>query len=148
MRLKSASPFERPEIRFSYFDEADPAHDPDLLALIGGVRFIRDILARAGAFLPDDPPREIWPGPDVASDADLGAFIRKETWGHHACCTSPMGRTDDPMAVVDARFRVIGADRLRVVDASVFPEIPGTFIAMPTFMLSEKAAETILEDSP
>jgi choline dehydrogenase len=48
--------------------------------------------------------------------------------------------------VVDSHFRVIGTSGLRVVDASVFPEIPGTFIALPTFMMSEKAAFTMLED--
>ena len=54
---------------------------------------------------------------------------------------------DDPDAVVDSRFRVIGTKGLRVVDASVFPEIPGTFIALPIFMMAERAATAILEDN-
>ena len=56
------------------------------------------------------------------------------------------GARDDPMAVVDSRFRVIGTKGLRVVDASVFPRIPGFFIVTPIYMVSEKAAETILLD--
>ncbi len=48
------------------------------------------------------------------------------------------------MAVLDSKFRVRGVDNLRVVDASVFPKIPGTFIALPIIMISEKASAVIL----
>lgn len=82
------------------------------------------------------------------TDQEIAAWIRKEAWGHHACCSDRIGAEDDGDAVLDPRFRVIGAERLRVVDASVFPEIPGTFIALPTYMMSEKAADVILEDNP
>lgn len=146
VRLADASPFRRPEIAFNYFDEQDPLHDPDLLALVEGVKLVRRIQDQARANLPNDALREVWPGPEVASDAALAAWIRKETWGHHACCTDKMGPASDPAAVVDPRFRVIGTRGLRVVDASVFPEIPGTFIALPTYMLAEKAADVMLED--
>jgi choline dehydrogenase len=57
-----------------------------------------------------------------------------------------MGRPDDPLAVVDSRFRVIGTKNLRVVDASVFPRIPGFFIVTPIYMISEKATDAILTD--
>lgn len=146
VRVASADPFQRPRIVFNSFDEADPDGDPDLAALVEGVRFVRRTRDRAEQLMPDDPPREVWPGPEVATDEQVASFVRREAWGHHACCTSRMGRVGEPGAVVDSRFRVIGAERLRVVDASVFPEIPGTFIAMPTYMISEKAAETILAD--
>ena len=58
----------------------------------------------------------------------------------------PWGRRGDPQAVLDSHLRVRGVHGLRVVDASAFPSIPGTFIAHPTFMLSERAAEFVLED--
>jgi choline dehydrogenase len=148
VRLADASPFTRPLIAFDYFDEKAPLQDPDLLALVDGVKLVRRIQDQMRANVPDDPVKEVWPGADVQSDADLATWIRKETWGHHACCTDKMGLASDPSAVVDARFRVIGARGLRVVDASVFPRIPGTFIALPTYMLAEKAAATILEDLP
>ena len=96
------------------------------------------------ALVPSDPVREVWPGPSRSSDDELAAWIHKESWGHHACCTSKMGRADDATAVVDSEFRVLGTRGLRVVDASVFPEIPGTFIALPTYMIAEKAADAIL----
>ena len=51
------------------------------------------------------------------------------------------------MAVVDSRFRVIGTKGLRIVDASVFPRIPGFFIVTPIYMISEKAADVIIEDA-
>jgi choline dehydrogenase len=140
--LRDASPFSKPAIHFHSYDEADPLHDPDLLALVAGVRRVRQTMQSVHAVT----QQEIWPGPQLSSDDDLARFIRKESWGHHACGSAKMGTVDDPDAVVDPRFRVIGADHLRVVDASVFPEIPGTFIAMPLYELAERAADVMLED--
>jgi choline dehydrogenase len=51
------------------------------------------------------------------------------------------------MAVVDSRFRVLGTQGLRVVDASVFPKIPGYFIVSAVYMISEKASDVITEDA-
>jgi choline dehydrogenase len=79
--------------------------------------------------------------------ADLRRFIMNEAWGHHASCSNAMGRPDDPMAVVDSQFRVIGTRGLRVVDASVFPRIPGFFIVTPVFMIAEKASDVIAADA-
>jgi choline dehydrogenase len=58
-----------------------------------------------------------------------------------------MGPASDPQSVVDSRFRVHGVEGLRVVDASVFPRIPGFFIVTPIYMISEKATESILADA-
>lgn len=145
VELASKDPLARPTIHFHSYDEKAPLADPDLLALVDGVKTVRDMLKRARALMPETAVDEVWPGPSVASDEAIAKFVRKESWGHHACCTDKMGTADDDTAVVDADFRVIGAEHLRVVDASVFPEIPGTFIAMPTYMLAEKAADAILE---
>ena len=144
--ITSDDPFARPKISFNDFDEKNPLSDPDLLAMVKGVKFVRDIEKQMRADDASDTFEEVWPGRAATTDAELATWIRKETWGHHACCTSKMGTAEDDTAVVDARFRVIGKSHLRVVDASVFPEIPGTFIAMPTYMMSEKAADSILED--
>lgn len=144
VHIAEANPLSRPRIDFRYFDEANPLADPDLMAMVDGVKFVRDIAKRARPLVSPSTFDEIWPGASVASDSDIARFVRKETWGHHACCTDRMGKSDDPTSVVDPQFRVIGAKNLRVVDASVFPEIPGTFIALPTYMLAEKAADTIL----
>ncbi|KAJ7844739.1 hypothetical protein B0H14DRAFT_2180520, partial [Mycena olivaceomarginata] len=63
-----------------------------------------------------------------------------------ACCTNPMGTDDDPNAVLDGNFKVRGVDnlRLRVVDISSWPNIPGWFVTTPTYMISEKAADVII----
>lgn len=140
--LSSGDPFRRPTIRFNSYDEKNPLGDPDLLALVEGVKFVR----RMQTQMRDTPVTEVWPGAGVKSDLELASWVRKESWGHHACCTDKMGAQNDPSAVIDSRFRVIGTSHLRVVDASAFPEIPGTFIALPTFMLSERAADVLLED--
>ena len=58
-----------------------------------------------------------------------------------------IGADTDPMAVLDSRFRVRHTKALRVVDASVFPRIPGYFIVTPIYMVSEKASDVIRDDA-
>jgi choline dehydrogenase len=58
-----------------------------------------------------------------------------------------MGPAGDAFAVTDNRLRVQGVQGLRIVDASVFPRIPGFFIVAPIYMLSEKAADMIVADT-
>ena len=82
-------------------------------------------------------------GVDLATDGGIDAFVQDRAWGHHASCTCKIGGDGDPDAVLDSSFRVRGVKGLRVVDASVFPKIPGFFVVMPTYMISEKAAEVI-----
>lgn len=84
------------------------------------------------------------PGADVVTDEQLETYIKDNAWGHHASCTCPIGGDDNPFAVLDSKFRVRGVDNLRVVDASIFPDIPGMFIQSAIFMASEKAADVIL----
>jgi choline dehydrogenase-like flavoprotein len=82
------------------------------------------------------------PGRDVQTREDLRQFIRDNAWGHHASCTCPIG---DPAGggVVNSDLEVHGVKRLRIVDASVFPRIPGFFIAASIYMLAEKAGDII-----
>ena len=80
----------------------------------------------------------------MQSEADLEQYIKDNAWGHHACFTAGIGGDDDPKAVFDSSFRVRGVQGLRVVDASAFPRIPGTFIQSAVYMISEKAADAIL----
>lgn len=68
--------------------------------------------------------KELWPGEAVTADK-LTDFIEKNTWGHHICCTSKLGAKTDKTAVVDSTFKVFGIDNLRVVDNSVWANIPG-----------------------
>ena len=86
------------------------------------------------------------PGDEVQSDDDLRQFVRDNAWGHHASCTCPIGPREHG-GVLGADFRVHGTTGLRVVDASVFPRIPGFFIASAVYMIGEKAADVILAGS-
>ena len=85
--------------------------------------------------------------PPTASDAEIAQYVRDTAWGHHASGSCAIGAGGDAKAVLDSAFRVRGTQRLRVVDASVFPRIPGFFIASAVYMAAEKAADAILADA-
>ena len=144
VELTSANPWDPPFINFQNFRDGQSVgdNDKDMKALLDGVDFVRRMNARLNAAQIKNT--EIWPGPDKQGAA-LREFIRNETWGHHASCTCRMGR--DEMSVLDSRLRVRGTQGLRVVDASVFPKIPGYFIVTAIYMVSEKAFDLIREDA-
>jgi 5-(hydroxymethyl)furfural/furfural oxidase len=84
----------------------------------------------------------------MTDDEALEAFIRQATIGvWHASCSCRMGRTDNPMSVVDTQGRVKGVQGLRVVDASLFPVIPCANTNFPTMMAAEKISDNILRNS-
>jgi choline dehydrogenase len=141
--LRSADPAQRPSVHFRYFDEGSDEQNDDLDALLEGVQFVRKL----NQFLGTAGGAEIVPGRGVETAEQIRSFIRDEAWGHHASCTNKIGPSSDPMAVLDSRFRVRGVERLRVVDASVFPRIPGYFIVSAVYMISEKAVDVIAEDA-
>ena len=92
---------------------------------------------------------EIAPGPDCRSDGDIDAHIRATAITvHHPLGTCKMGRANDPEAVVDPELRVLGIDALRVVDASVMPDLVGGNINAPVIMIAEKAADLIRGRTP
>jgi choline dehydrogenase len=143
VRLRSADPRDTPDIRFRYFDEGDDTAGQDLDAVVTGIDAARSIMDCLG----DDVEAELVPGEPVRTQEQLRAFVRDQAWGHHASCTAAMGRRSDPLAVLDSRFRVHGTRGLRVVDASVFPRIPGFFIVTAIYMAAEKASAAILADA-
>jgi len=141
--LKSADPLDTPAINFNYFEDGDAAAaESDLNAVLSGLKFARSIMKDQS-----DVKEELVPGAQVQSDAQLRTHIKNEAWGHHASCSNKMGPASDPMAVVDSNFRVHGLQGLRVVDASIFPRIPGFFIVSAVYMISEKATDAILRDA-
>jgi choline dehydrogenase len=134
--LRSADPRETPVINFNYFKDGGAE---DVESVAAGVEFVRALTGQVSEFI----EAEEHPGPEVQGRAALEQFVRDRCWGHHASCTCPIGRKDDPMAVLDSSFRVYGTTGLRVVDASVFPRIPGFFIVTSVYMIGEKAADVI-----
>ncbi|MER6029510.1 GMC oxidoreductase [Streptomyces sp. NPDC001851] len=143
VRLRSADPRDTPLVDFHYFTEGTDKEGLDLEAMVDAVEFVRGMNRRADSVV----LRELWPGEEADDRDALRRFVQDEAWGHHASCTCRMGRADDPSTVVDSAFRVLGVDRLRIVDASVFPRIPGFFVAAPIYMISEKASDVILADA-
>jgi choline dehydrogenase len=139
--LRSADPRDMPAINFHYFNEGNDAAEADLAAVVEGIRFVRKLTAplRDAGLLAEEEQ----PGAALESDEDLRGFVRDRAWGHHASCTCAIG-PPDAGGVLDSAFRVHGTQGLRVVDASVFPRIPGFFIVTSVYMVAEKAAEVIL----
>ncbi|HTT21865.1 MAG TPA: GMC family oxidoreductase [Candidatus Sulfotelmatobacter sp.] len=132
--LRSPDPRDMPRINFRYFEEGA---DQDMEAVIDGIRFVRALACELKDL------SEEFPGKDVNTDEELKAFVRNNAWGHHASCTCAIGPRDKG-GVLTSDFRVHGTTGLRVVDASVFPRIPGVFIVSAIYMIGEKAADVIL----
>lgn len=145
VRLKSADPRERPAINFRYFEEGNDTQNKDLDSVVEGIKYVRTLTAplKAKGLIAE----EELPGDKAQSDDDLRDYVKYQSWGHHASCTCPIGREGDPMAVLDGNFKVRGTQNLRIVDASIFPRIPGFFIVSSVYMAAEKAADVILEDA-
>jgi choline dehydrogenase-like flavoprotein len=139
--LRSNDPRDTPLIDFNYFHEGG---EGDLDAVVDGIRFVRRLTAglkREGLI-----DEEELPGEGLQSDQELKDFVRYNCWGHHASCTCAIGPLGQN-GVLTSDFRVHNTLGLRVVDASVFPRIPGFFIASSIYMIGEKAAEVILADA-
>ena len=116
----------------------------DIDAMKDTVAWIRGIYTRIG-MRPIEPPCN--GSPDSKGYCkDDEAWLHKQTFGHHPTSTCRIGGDSDPMAVLDSKFRVRGVDGLRVVDASSFARIPGIFPSAPTFMISQKASDEMLEE--
>jgi len=146
--LRSTDPLDTPDINFHYFYEGtDRDEGEDLDAITEGFKFIRKI--NKIAMEKGVVKGEVWPKPEdnVQDEAAIRDFVAREAWGHHASCSCPIGADGDRMAVLDSRFHVRGVRNLRVVDASVFPRIPGFFIVTNVYMISEKASVVIAEDN-
>ena len=140
--LRSANPMDAPAIRFNYM-----SHPDDWEEFRACIRLTRELFAQ-DAFS-SLAGKEILPGSSVQSDAELDAIVRDHAESaYHPCGTARMGRRDDSMAVVDPECRVIGVDRLRVADSSVFPQITNGNLNGPSIMLGEKAADHILGRDP
>jgi len=138
VELQSADPRDIPNINFNYFADGDS----DLQAMVKQFNFLRQISGTST--FASLIVNETAPGNSVQTDEQIADYIRKNAWGHHACCSAKIGSDDDPMAVLDGDFKVRGVANLRVVDASSFPKIPGFFIAIPIHMIGERAAAVLL----
>jgi choline dehydrogenase len=138
VRLRSAQVQDHPRIFFNYMSQ--PADWEEMRAC---VRLTREIFAQPA--FDRYRGREIQPAAEVQSDEQIDEFIRQRVeTAYHPSCSCRMGAADDVNAVVDPQGRVIGLERLRVVDSSIMPSITTGNLNAPTIMLAEKLADAIL----
>lgn len=140
IRLKSRDPRQHPSILFNYM-----SHEQDWQEFRDAIRITREIMAQPAL----DPyrGREISPGAHLQTDAELDAFVRQHAeTAFHPSCSCKMG--EDDMAVVDGQGRVHGLQGLRVVDASIMPEIITGNLNATTIMIAEKIADRIRGRQP
>ena len=140
--LKSADPAQAPAIRFNYM-----SHPDDWDEFRTCLRLTREIFAQDA--MKPYVKAELQPGAHLQSDAELDEAIREHAESaYHPCGTCRMGRRDDPEAVVDAQGRVIGVERLRVADSSIFPRITNGNLNAPSILVGEKMADHVLGRAP
>jgi choline dehydrogenase len=142
--IRSKDPQDMPDINFNSFDERSETSNGDLEAVVDAIELARRMTDPYRRGLVE---REVVPGDAFETREQLRQFVRNEAWGHHASGTCKIGTPTDRLAVVDSRFRVHGTKGLRVVDASVFPRIPGLFIVSAVYTVAEKASDLILADA-
>jgi len=138
--LRSTDPRDAPRIHYNFFSAPG-----DLPKLREGFKLAREVAAQA----PLDPHRgtEVSPGPDVKSDDEIDAWLRKVVvTAHHPAGTCPMGIGAE--AVLDPELRVRGIARLRVVDASAMPDLVSAHINACVLMMAEKASDIIRGREP
>jgi len=144
VRLRSPDPAAAPVIKPNYLSA-----DGDRRVAADSLRVARRIVAQPA--LQRFHPEEYLPGQTLAPDNDDAKLARAAgdigTTIFHPVGTAKMGRDSDPTAVVDERLRVIGLERLRVIDASVMPTITSGNTNSPTIMIAEKGAAMVREDA-
>jgi choline dehydrogenase-like flavoprotein len=143
VRLRSPDPTAAPAIKLNYLST-----DEDRRVAADSLRVARRIVAQPA--LAKYSPHEYLPGLDVAPDDDASLVKAAGSIGttiFHPIGTAKMGRESDPLAVVDERLRMIGLERLRVIDASIMPTITSGNTNSPTIMIAEKGAAMVREDA-
>jgi choline dehydrogenase len=142
VRLKSADPFEQPEIQPRYLTE-----ETDRRVLVAAMRLARRLL-KSDALAPYYD-YEDFPGDKVQSDDELlGAAKERGTTTFHPMGSCRMGPENDPTSVVDDELRVRGLEGLRVVDASVMPMMLSANLNAGVMMIADKASDIIRRKAP
>ncbi|MBT6117163.1 MAG: choline dehydrogenase [Rhodospirillaceae bacterium] len=142
LTLRSADPHDKPRLVVNFLATREDAE-----ALVTAVKLVREIYAQPA--LAPYRGEELKPGPAVQSDAEIDAWVRANVGSSkHPVSTCRMGPAGDGHAVVDPELRVHGIENLRVVDASVMPDLVSGNTNAPTIMIGEKAADFILGRPP
>lgn len=142
VRARSASPFDDPVVQPNYLQ--DPR---DQAVLVSGMRLARQLLRtpELGKYFVE----ETLPGKRVTTDEELLDYARRLGVScYHVMGTARMGPACDASAVVDDQLRVHGMEGLRIVDASIMPNMPSANTCAATMMIAEKAADMIVGRAP
>ncbi|WP_264214715.1 choline dehydrogenase [Leisingera thetidis] len=133
--IDSPDPMKNPKFVFNFFDNRD---DLDLAIL--ATKAIRETVAQSA--WDEFRGAEVTPGKDVRTDANIEAWLRNTAGtNYHPCCSCRMG--NDQNSVVDNMGRVHGVEGLRIVDASIMPEIVSGNLNAPVIMMAERIADDI-----
>lgn len=138
--ISSADPMKNPKFVFNYFERRE-----DIDLAIAATKAIRETVARSAW----DELRgaEVTPGPDIRTDTEIEAWLRATAGtNYHPCCSCRMGT--DEASVVDNVGKVHGIEGLRIVDASIMPEIVSGNLNAPVIMMAEKIADDIRGRAP
>ncbi|GHB26935.1 choline dehydrogenase [Salinicola rhizosphaerae] len=140
VQLRDKDPKSAPSILFNYM-----ATERDWEEFRAAIRLTREIINQPA--MDAYRGREISPGPNVESDEELDAFVRQHAeTAYHPCGTCRMGTGED--AVVDGEGRVHGIESLRVIDASIMPQIVTGNLNATTIMIAEKLADSVRGREP
>ncbi|GLQ97026.1 oxygen-dependent choline dehydrogenase [Dyella mobilis] len=140
IHVRSKDPHQDPSILFNYM-----SHEQDWREFRAGIRITREIFQQPA--LAPYRGREISPSANLKTDAELDAFVRAHAeTAYHPSCSNQMG--NDDMCVVDGQGRVHGIEGLRVVDASIMPQVTTGNLNAPTIMIAEKIADAIRGREP
>jgi choline dehydrogenase len=136
VQLANADPLAMPKFRFNYLSSNE-----EIAQMTEAIRLTRDMIRQRA--WEEFRGEEVTPGPSVISDKEIESWLRSAAGtSYHPCCSCRMGVDD--MSVVNETAQVHGLDGLRVVDASIMPEIPGANLNSPTIMMAEKLSDAIL----
>jgi choline dehydrogenase len=142
VHVRNSDPKAPPKILFNYM-----SHPDDWEEFRACIRLTRELFQQPAML--KYAGREIQPGSNVQSDAEIDAFIRQHCESaYHPCGSCKMGSAKDVTAVVDHECRVIGIDGLRVADSSIIPQVTNGNLNAPTLMIGEKASDHILGRDP
>jgi choline dehydrogenase len=140
VELRSANPADPPKFQFNYLTTEQDRRDA-----INAVKEIRRIIAQPA--WSEFRGAEVTPGAEVQTDEQILAFLRQTAGtNYHPCCSCRMGTDDQAVVGVDAKVR--GLNNVRVIDASILPEIVSGNLNAPVIMMAEKLSDTILGRTP
>lgn len=155
MEIALIAPLSRGNVSISSNDTSDPpiinvgwlTNQSDIEVGIQAIKRGRDFF-NATAIQPILVGEEALPGKKITTDAQIEQYLREYvSTVYHASCTCAMGKTTDPMAVIDSKARVIGVHNLRVVDASSLPILVPGHPQSTIYALAEKIAADIIRGS-